>query len=743
MLADISVIIPAYNRAELIGETLRSLLKQTVPAKEIIVVDDGSTDGTDEAVEREFSVFREQFSALHKPSSVFSVPSVVNPSLRVIRQQNAGPGAARNRGLAEATGEFIHFFDSDDIASPNKHEVQLRALLENGADIAYGPWVKGRFVNLTTEDTTEHRGRCEMEQPQVGPKGERVGTIESKNTEEEAVLRLGKPSGAAFSNPSKRELARDSENTSLTRSAMKPADRFSSFRFQISGFSAIGPVLQARGLPQGDLLRALLTNWSVIPHACLFRRSILQKVGGFPEDIWVGEDQLLFLRCLLAGAKVVHTPETMVFYRLGEDPGKLTAIGAAQKRHARDWARFLVKANQEVSSAEWRVVGKTRCVTTEDTTEHRGRCEMEQPKVGPKGERVGTIESKNTEEEAVLRLGKPSGAAFSNPSKRELARDSENTSLTRSAMKPADRFSSFRFQISGFSAIGPVLQARGLPQGDLLRALLTNWSVIPHACLFRRSILQKVGGFPEDIWVGEDQLLFLRCLLAGAKVVHTPETMVFYRLGEDPGKLTAIGAAQKRHARDWARFLVKANQEVSSAEWRVVGKTRCVTTEDTTEHRGRCEMEQPKVGPKGERVGTIESKNTEEEDGAGLASQAGLQMDNKKNHTIHSANDLLASRKQSDENPVNLVNPVKNCFGFRLRAYEAWRDLEKFFPAEENELKNELQGIWKRNSSSVFSLPFSGFLLRKLGGLKLRVLGYREHASFRCRKLSSFIDFGS
>ena len=529
MLADISVIIPAYNRAELIGETLRSLLKQTVPAKEIIVVDDGSTDGTDEAVEREFSVFREQFSALHKPSSVFSVPSVVNPSLRVIRQQNAGPGAARNRGLAEATGEFIHFFDSDDIASPNKHEVQLRALLENGADIAYGPWVKGRFVKLTTEDTTEHRGRCEMEQP----------------------------------------------------------------------------------------------------------------------------------------------------------------------------------------------------------------------KVGPKGERVGTIESKNTEEEAVLRLGKPSGAAFSNPSKRELARDSENTSFTRSAMKPADRFSSFRFQISGFSAIGPVLQARGLPQGDLLRALLTNWSVIPHACLFRRSILQKVGGFPEDIWVGEDQLLFLRCLLAGAKVVHTPETMVFYRLGEDPGKLTAIGAAQKRHARDWARFLVKANQEVSSAEWRVVGKTRCVTTEDTTEHRGRCEMEQPKVGPKGERVGTIESKNTEEEDGAGLASQAGLQMDNKKNHTIHSANDLLASRKQSDENPVNLVNPVKNCFGFRLRAYEAWRDLEKFFPAEENELKNELQGIWKRNSSSVFSLPFSGFLLRKLGGLKLRVLGYREHASFRCRKLSSFIDFGS
>ena len=157
------------------------------------MVDDGSTDGTAEAVEREFSVFREQFSASHKPSSVFSVPSVVKPSLWVIRQQNAGPGAARNRGLAEATGEFIHFFDSDDIASPNKHEVQLKALLETGANIAYGPWVKGRFGNLTTEDT--------------------------ENTEEEAVLRLGKPSGAAFSNPFTSELARDCENASPTRSA--------------------------------------------------------------------------------------------------------------------------------------------------------------------------------------------------------------------------------------------------------------------------------------------------------------------------------------------------------------------------------------------------------------------------------------------------------------------------------------------------------------------------------------------
>jgi hypothetical protein len=98
-----------------------------------------------------------------------------------------------------------------------------------------------------------------------------------------------------------------------------------------------------------------------------------------------------------------------------------------------------------------------------------------------------------------------------------------------------------------------------------------------------------------------------------------------------------------------------------------------------------------------------------------------------------------ASKKQRDEKPVNFVNSVKNCFGFRLRAYEAWRDLEKFFPTEEDGLKNELQGIWKRNSCSGFRFQVSGFLLRKVGGLKLRLLGYREHASFRCGKFSAFI----
>ncbi len=114
----ISVIIPNFNREGFIGETLANLIAQTRPPDEIIVVDDGSTD--------------------HSVAVIQSFGDKV----RLLRQTNQGPGAARNAGLRVATGDLIQFQDSDDLFSGNKLEVQARLLEQTGGDIAFSPWVK-------------------------------------------------------------------------------------------------------------------------------------------------------------------------------------------------------------------------------------------------------------------------------------------------------------------------------------------------------------------------------------------------------------------------------------------------------------------------------------------------------------------------------------------------------------------------------------------------------------------------
>jgi glycosyltransferase involved in cell wall biosynthesis len=89
-----SVIIPSYNRAELIGRTIDSVLSTAGADLEVIVVDDGSTDTTLDVLAR------------------------YGPKIRILRQENRGPGAARNRGLREAIGDYVAFLDSDDIWFP-------------------------------------------------------------------------------------------------------------------------------------------------------------------------------------------------------------------------------------------------------------------------------------------------------------------------------------------------------------------------------------------------------------------------------------------------------------------------------------------------------------------------------------------------------------------------------------------------------------------------------------------------
>ena len=101
MTAPVSVVIPTYNRARCLPDTVGSVLAQTVRPQEILVVDDGSSDDT-AAVCRRF------------PAPVRYVP-----------RPNGGASAARNTGMRESAGEFIAFLDADDVWEPAKLEVQL------------------------------------------------------------------------------------------------------------------------------------------------------------------------------------------------------------------------------------------------------------------------------------------------------------------------------------------------------------------------------------------------------------------------------------------------------------------------------------------------------------------------------------------------------------------------------------------------------------------------------------------
>jgi glycosyltransferase involved in cell wall biosynthesis len=97
----VSVIIPAYNAADYIGQALQSVFDQTYPHYEIIVVDDGSTDNTKTVLENYGS------------------------SIRYVYQQNGGPAQARNAGILAAKGDLVCFLDADDLWMRDKLEVQL------------------------------------------------------------------------------------------------------------------------------------------------------------------------------------------------------------------------------------------------------------------------------------------------------------------------------------------------------------------------------------------------------------------------------------------------------------------------------------------------------------------------------------------------------------------------------------------------------------------------------------------
>ena len=108
----ISIVIPTFNRRHFVGDAIDSCLAQTYPHREIIVVDDGSADGSASALRAQYA-----------------------DRIRLIVQQNQGPAIARNRGIAAAKGDFIHFLDADDMLAPDKLRLCLDRFIQQ-PDIA-------------------------------------------------------------------------------------------------------------------------------------------------------------------------------------------------------------------------------------------------------------------------------------------------------------------------------------------------------------------------------------------------------------------------------------------------------------------------------------------------------------------------------------------------------------------------------------------------------------------------------
>lgn len=113
----VSVVIPTHNAAQFIGEAIDSALRQDYPNKEIIVVDDGSTDHT------------------------LDIARSYQGKVSVIAQANQGAAVARNTGLDAAQGEFIAFLDSDDLWLPGKLTAQVNHLLQHpDIDLVFSRW---------------------------------------------------------------------------------------------------------------------------------------------------------------------------------------------------------------------------------------------------------------------------------------------------------------------------------------------------------------------------------------------------------------------------------------------------------------------------------------------------------------------------------------------------------------------------------------------------------------------------
>lgn len=207
----VSVVIPCYNAASFLRETMDSVWRQTYPQLEVVLVDDGSTDGTRALIQ----------------SWGNSVTAILGP--------NQGAASARNTGTSAARGAFIQYLDADDLLEPDAIASRVEALQRSRAAVAYSDWQK-------LEEAAEG----------VFVPGERV--------------------------------ARATHDV------------------------------------HADLEVALFSNFWAPPAALLYRREIIENIGGWKQHLAPIEDARFMLDAALAGGEFVRVPGVGAHYRVYHGP---------------------------------------------------------------------------------------------------------------------------------------------------------------------------------------------------------------------------------------------------------------------------------------------------------------------------------------------------------------------------------------------------------------------------------------
>jgi glycosyltransferase involved in cell wall biosynthesis len=227
----VSVIIPAYNVARYLPAAIDSALAQTYPRVEIVVVDDGSTDATPDVI------------------------AGYGSRIVAVRQENLGPGAARNRAIAASHGDVLALLDSDDVWLPHRLD-RMVTVLEQSADAEL---VTSDLYILQDEEFTERRLFAEH------------------------------------------------------RKRLFPAD----------------PDLQVEEI----------TCRNFMPNSVVFRRDLVERHGGFEEDMRVAEDYELWTRYIVRGVRALYIDEPLGYYRIRE--GSYIRSGEPGARHLAALERHL------------------------------------------------------------------------------------------------------------------------------------------------------------------------------------------------------------------------------------------------------------------------------------------------------------------------------------------------------------------------------------------------------------------